>query len=235
MPSVRVPCALKDAGFSVKSDPAARAASTERLYGYDRNVAEGALVLAGVDEAGRGPLAGPVVAAAVILDLTSPIIGINDSKKLSPLKREKLYSEITASAREWAVGSATPEEIDRDNILRATFSAMQRAVRTLITTPVSRILVDGNLKIAGIAAELQQTVVGGDALSASIAAASILAKVTRDRYMMEQHAAFPDYGFNLHKGYGTALHRERIKQFGLCPIHRKSFCSSLVMQITLDL
>ena len=190
--------------------------------------------LAGTDEAGRGPLAGPVVAAAVILDVTSPIIGINDSKKLSPLQREQLYVEITASAREWAVGSATPEEIDRNNILRATFSAMQRAVGAL-TTPVSRILVDGNLKIAGIATDLQQTVVGGDALSASIAAASILAKVTRDRYMMEQHTNFPDYGFNLHKGYGTALHRERIKQFGLCPIHRKSFCSSLVLQTTLDL
>lgn len=234
MPLVWVPCALKGAGCSVKSDPAARAASTERLYGFDRNVAEGAMVLAGVDEAGRGPLAGPVVAAAVILDLTSPIIGINDSKKLSPLKREQLYTEITASAREWAVGSATPEEIDRDNILRATFSAMQRAISSL-TTPVSRILVDGNLKIAGIAAELQQTVVGGDALSASIAAASILAKVTRDRFMIEQHAIFPDYGFNLHKGYGTALHRERIQQFGLCPIHRKSFCSSLVLQTTLEL
>ena len=215
------------------SDREDRGAATERLYAFDRTFADDSLLLAGVDEAGRGPLAGPVVAAAVILDAGTPLIGINDSKKLSPARRERLFTEITSSAREWATGSASPEEIDRDNILRATLSAMHRAISAL-SLPWDRVLIDGNQLVTAIPPERQETVVGGDARSASIAAASIIAKVTRDRLMLEYHREFPGYGFNLHKGYGTALHRERIRQVGLCPIHRKSFCGSLVLQTTLE-
>ena len=223
----------KVAGYSVKSDREDRGAATERLYAFDRSIAGGTLSLAGVDEVGRGPLAGPVVAAAVILDADSPVIGINDSKKLSPARRERLYAEITASARDWAIGSASPEEIDSNNILRATLTAMHRAI-TALSTPWERVLVDGNQNVSAISPNRQQTVVGGDARSASIAAASIVAKVTRDRLMLEYHREYPDYGFDLHKGYGTALHRERILQFGLCPIHRKSFCTSLLLQTSLE-
>lgn len=215
------------------SDREVCCAATERLYAFDRSIAGGTLSLTGVDEVGRGPLAGPVVAAAVILDADSPVIGINDSKKLSPARRERLYAEVTASARDWAIGSASPEEIDSNNILRATLTAMHRAI-TALSTPWDRVLVDGNQNVSAISPNRQQTVVGGDARSASIAAASIVAKVTRDRLMLEYHREYPDYGFDLHKGYGTALHRERILQFGLCPIHRKSFCTSLLLQTSLE-
>jgi ribonuclease HII len=193
-----------------------------------------------VDEAGRGPLAGPVVAAAVVLDLDKQINGINDSKKLTEKKREELYGPITSGAIAWAVGMASPEEIDRINILKASLLAMQRALDGLDTTWGARrwslALIDGNVPVPGLPAMQQQTVVGGDARSASVAAASILAKVTRDRIMRAYHEQYPDYGFAVHKGYGTSLHRERLLQFGLCGIHRKSFCGAIVQtQTSLDL
>jgi ribonuclease HII len=225
---------LKDAGYSVKSERKKTEAVTGKLYDFDRDCrTHTGMVIVGVDEAGRGPLAGPVVAAAVILDPATPIEGINDSKKLSALQRDRLYGEITALAREWAIGSADPEEIDRINILQATFVAMHRAIENL-STRWEKVVIDGNQKIKCIPDNLQQTVVRGDGLSASIAAASIVAKVTRDRLMQEYHATFPYYGFDVHKGYGTALHRNRIQQYGLCSLHRKSFCSSLILQTTLE-
>lgn len=188
----------------------------------------------GIDEAGRGPLAGPVVAAAVLLDLINPIEGINDSKKLSPKERERLYRIIIESACGWAVGTASSEEIDRLNILQATFTAMYRAVCGL-TVAWNRALIDGNRIVPHLPAERQKAVVGGDACSASIAAASILAKVTRDRMMLDFHRRYPEYQFDRHKGYGTALHRDRIGRHGLCAIHRKSFCSAAAVQTTLYL
>jgi ribonuclease HII len=176
--------------------------------------------MAGVDEAGRGPLVGSVVAAAVILDDAAPIKGLNDSKKLSAAKRERLYDEIQAKAICCSVAEATAEEIDRLNILQATMLAMQRAVIGLRLKPV-KVWVDGNrLPKLDMLAE---AVVGGDALIKSISAASILAKVTRDRQMDRLHEAFPQYGFDRHKGYGTADHLQALQQFGPLLEHRRSF------------
>lgn len=177
-------------------------------------------IIAGVDEAGRGPLAGPVYAAAVILN-GAQIEGLNDSKKLSERKRELLFDEITAKAADYAIAWATPEEIDRLNILQATFLAMQRAVEQLKTKP-GFIQVDGNkyppnLKIPG------EAIIKGDCKIPEIMAASILAKVSRDRYMMQMAELYPQYNFAKHKGYPTAAHRNAIKQFGASPIHRKTF------------
>ena len=222
---------LKDAGFSVRSDSRA---ATDELYEFDRSAVSAGCVLLGVDEAGRGPLAGPVVAAAVLLDSGVRIEGINDSKKVPVKRRERLFEEITASALQWATGRAQPEEIDRINILQATLVAMHRAVEK-IAAPWNMLFIDGNQKIRTVSSDLQKTIIGGDAKSASIAAASIIAKVTRDRLMMEYHDSFPHYGFDVHKGYGTRLHRDRIRKFGLSPIHRRSFCSNLVLQTVLDL
>lgn len=175
---------------------------------------------AGVDEAGRGPLAGPVVAAAVILDEHHPIAGLNDSKKLSPARRERLFDQIRARSLCFAIAEATVEEIDRMNILQATLLAMQRAVAGLRLRP-GLVLVDGNrLPILEMSAE---AVIGGDALIASISAASILAKVHRDRWCHEVHAHYPQYGFASHKGYGTAHHMEALRVHGACPLHRASF------------
>lgn len=177
--------------------------------------------LAGVDEAGRGPLAGPVFAAAVILDPDHPIAGLDDSKKLSPARREALAEEIRAFALGWAVASATVEEIDRLNILQATFLAMERACRSLRRVP-RLILVDGNRLPRHLPAPAK-AIVGGDALEPAISAASILAKTSRDACCLALHARYPDYAFDQHKGYGTALHLSRLEAFGPCPAHRGSF------------
>jgi ribonuclease HII len=177
-------------------------------------------LIAGVDEAGRGPLAGPVVAAAVILDDRNPIKGLNDSKKLSPLRREKLYDEIRAKALCCSVAQASVEEIDRLNILQATLLAMRRAVEGLRLKP-SKVLVDGNrLPVLDVLAE---AIVRGDATVPAISAASILAKVTRDRWCRELDQQYPQYGFSGHKGYGTAEHLAALRQHGACPEHRKTF------------
>ncbi len=177
-------------------------------------------LLAGVDEAGRGPLAGNVVAAAVILDDLNPIKGLNDSKKLTALRREKLFIEIQAKALCVSVGQASVEEIDRLNILQATMLAMQRAVSGLRLKPV-KVLVDGN-RIPKLEV-LAEAIVGGDAKVQAISAASIIAKVTRDRQCDELHAAYPQYGFDKHKGYGTAEHMAALKKHGATPAHRKSY------------
>ena len=179
----------------------------------------------GVDEAGRGPLAGPVYAAAVILDSACPIAGINDSKKLSEKKREALFDVICARAAAFSVASATVEEIEEYNILGATFLAMRRAVAGLGKT-VQYALIDGNrlpphLPVPG------ECVVKGDALSASIGAASILAKVTRDRYMIQLDRQYPQYQLAKHKGYPTKLHYELIEQYGIQPFYRRSFLKKL--------
>ncbi|MES2360973.1 MAG: ribonuclease HII [Pseudomonadota bacterium] len=177
-------------------------------------------LMAGVDEAGRGPLAGPVVAAAVILDDLNPIKGLADSKKLTALRREKLYDEIRAKALCCSIALATVEEIDALNILQATMLAMKRAVEGLRLKP-NKVLVDGNrLPTLDILAE---AIVKGDALVPAISAASILAKVYRDRWCAEFHLEYPQYGFAGHKGYGTAMHLAALREHGACPQHRRSF------------
>lgn len=176
--------------------------------------------IAGVDEAGRGPLIGSVVAAAVILDPNNPIQGLNDSKKLSEKKREKLFVEIQEKALAWSIAEATHQEIDELNILNATLLAMQRAVAGLSITP-DKVLVDGDKK-PHLAMDCE-AVVGGDALHAEISAASILAKVTRDRQMLEMDQQYPEYQFAKHKGYPTKVHLEKIEQYGVLPEHRRSY------------
>ena len=177
-------------------------------------------LMAGVDEAGRGPLAGPVVAAAVMLDDLNPIVGLADSKKLSPRKREQLFDEILAKALCCSIAEASVEEIDRLNILQATMLAMQRAVQGLRLKP-ARVLVDGNrLPQLDMLAE---AIVKGDALVPAISAASILAKVHRDRWCVQYDRQYPQYGFAGHKGYGTPEHMEALEAHGACPQHRKSF------------
>ena len=190
-------------------------------YAYEKRAGEqGFSAVCGIDEAGRGPLAGPVCAAAVILPPDCDIPGLNDSKKLSEKKREALFPVIQEKALAFGIGWATAEEIDRVNILQATFLAMARAVEAL-PTPADYALVDGNRRPPlGMPV---QTLVGGDGLSASIAAASILAKVTRDRWMEELDGQYPQYGFAVHKGYGTKRHYAALTEFGPCPIHRRSF------------
>jgi ribonuclease HII len=177
-------------------------------------------LMAGVDEAGRGPLMGPVVAAAVILDELNPIKGLADSKKLTALRREALYDEIRAKALCCSIALATAEEIDSLNILQATMLAMKRAVEGLRLKP-RKVLVDGNrLPTLAILAE---AIVKGDALVPAISAASILAKVYRDRWCAEFHLEYPQYGFAGHKGYGTAQHLAALRLHGACPQHRRSF------------
>ncbi|ENX13234.1 ribonuclease HII [Acinetobacter sp. CIP 64.2] len=177
--------------------------------------------VAGVDEAGRGPLVGSVVAAAVILDPNNPIEGLNDSKKLTEKKREKLFVEIQEKALAWSIAEATHAEIDELNILQATFLAMRRAVEALDTPPV-KVIVDGNQIPKGITIPCE-AIVGGDASHAEISAASILAKVTRDRQMQELDQQFPDYGFAKHKGYPTKAHFEAIAAHGVIEQHRRSY------------
>ena len=177
-------------------------------------------LVCGVDEAGRGPMAGPVVAAAVILDPNQPIVGLNDSKKLSAKRREALAIEIRAKALAWAVAEASVEEIDRINILQSSMLAMRRAVESLAVQP-SRALVDGN-RCPELSCPVE-AIVGGDGLVASIAAASILAKTVRDAGMMALHTRYPMYGFDRHMGYPTAAHVAALKEHGVSPVHRRSF------------
>ena len=191
------------------------------LWRYEREAfAEGFAVVCGVDEAGRGPLAGPVCAAAVILPRETVIEGLNDSKKLTDQKRRALYDVITERAVACGIAFASEQEIDEINILQATFLAMERAMQKLTVRP-QLALIDGNrAKDFGLPV---RTIVHGDSLSASIAAASILAKVTRDRLMEELDGEYPQYGFAVHKGYGTKRHYEALREFGPCPIHRRTF------------
>ncbi len=194
---------------------------------YDQAVRDsaGIRLLCGVDEAGRGPLAGPVYAAAVVFDPDHIPEGLDDSKKLSEKKREQLYDRIVDAAASWCVASASVEEIEEVNILQATYRAMQRAVAGL-SVPPELVLVDGNRLPPGLTAAAR-TLVKGDALSASVAAASILAKVSRDRLMAELDRTYPEYAFAKHKGYGTALHMERIRTYGPSPVHRPSFLKKI--------
>lgn len=195
-------------------------------YLYEESAIQaGYKVICGVDEAGRGPLAGPVYAAAVVLPLGLEIEGLNDSKKLSEKKREALFDVICEKAVDYSIGIATEEEIDEINILNATFLAMHRAVEGLKTRP-DYALIDGN-QYPKIPFVTEETVIKGDAKSMSIAAASILAKVSRDRFMLEKAKEYPQYEFEKHKGYGTKLHYEKIIEFGLSPIHRRSFLKKL--------
>jgi ribonuclease HII len=178
----------------------------------------------GVDEAGRGPLVGAVVAGAVVLDPANPIAGLRDSKRLTPARRDALYAEIVLNAKAWGVGEASPLEIDQINILQATMLAMQRAIEDLCTRLgqwPNKALIDGNrcpeLPIA------VEAIVKGDSKEPAISAASIVAKVTRDRQMHDLHARFPQYGFLQHMGYPTPVHLAALQQFGACPEHRRSF------------
>ena len=180
--------------------------------------------ICGVDEAGRGPLVGAVVAGAVVLDPRQPIVGLKDSKKLSPVKREVLYAEIVSKARAWGIGEASPQEIDELNILQATMLAMQRAIQSLVDQMgewPSEALIDGNrcpsLPIPA------RAIIQGDAKEPAISAASILAKVHRDRQMQILHEQFPQYGFNQHMGYPTEAHIAALKHYGPCADHRRSF------------
>lgn len=178
------------------------------------------MILAGVDEVGRGPLAGAVIAAAVILDPAKPVAGLDDSKKLTHKKRELLNDEILRNCLSYGIGRAEVDEIDEINILQATFLAMQRAVQQLQVQP-HKILVDGNkVPQFNVPAE---AIIGGDGSISEISAASIIAKVYRDREMCQLATKYPQYGFEKHKGYGTKFHLDAIKQWGICDIHRKSF------------
>lgn len=191
------------------------------LWLYEHEAArEGFACVCGVDEAGRGPLAGPVCAAAVILPPDIQIEGLNDSKKLTDKKRRALYDVIVEQAVSYGIAFADEQEIDEINILQATFLAMRRAFEKLTVTP-DIALIDGN-RAPGLSCR-EHTIVHGDALSVSIAAASILAKVTRDRLMEEYDAQYPQYGFAVHKGYGTQRHYAALREFGACPIHRQTF------------
>ena len=191
------------------------------LWQYENEAFAGNVnLVCGVDEAGRGPLAGPVCAAAVMLPPGLAIPGLNDSKKLTDKKRRELYDVIIREAVTYGVAFASETEIDEINILQATFLAMERAMQKLSPQP-ELALIDGNrAKDFGLPV---RTIIKGDSLSASIAAASILAKVTRDRLMEEYDAQYPQYGFAVHKGYGTRRHYEALREFGPCPIHRQTF------------
>lgn len=192
------------------------------LWNYEHAAYEkGYTLICGVDEAGRGPLAGPVCAAAVILPRDLEIEGLNDSKKLSDKRRRALYDIITEQAISYGIAMVDEKVIDEINILQATFLAMRRAVEQLSEVP-SLALVDGNRE-PDFGDIPIKTIIKGDSLSANIAAASILAKVTRDRFMEEQDAIYPQYGFSVHKGYGTKAHYEALRTYGACPIHRRTF------------
>lgn len=199
-------------------------ARLEEMKEYERLYADDAYIC-GIDEAGRGPLAGPVVAAAAILPKDCEILGLNDSKKLSAARREALYKEIREKAVSYGVGIVSPGVIDEINILQATYEAMRQAVAALTVRP-DRFLNDA-VVIPGIDADRQVSIVKGDAKSVSIAAASILAKVERDHLMEAYDGLYPQYGFARHKGYGTKAHMEAIRAFGMCPIHRRTFLKKM--------
>ena len=192
----------------------------------NKALAESFEIICGVDEAGRGPLAGPVYAAAVILPKGHIIDGVNDSKKISEKKREALFDKIIDECVCYSIGTASEKEIDEINILQATFLAMRRAVEGLEIKP-DIALIDGNRK-PGLNSVEEWDIVKGDAKSASIAAASILAKVSRDRYMLEMAEKYPQYQFEKHKGYGTKLHYEMLEKYGVSEIHRRSFLKKLL-------
>lgn len=196
----------------------------DHMWQYEREYSEYRMIC-GIDEAGRGPLAGPVSAGAVILPRDCEILCLNDSKKLSPARRALLYDEITEKAIAWRVAMVSPERIDEINILNACYEAMREAVRALSVPP--DLLLNDAVTIPGLPMR-QVPVIKGDAKSASIAAASILAKVTRDRVMEEYDSLYPEYGFAKHKGYGTAEHIAALKKFGPCPIHRRSFLRKIL-------
>lgn len=196
----------------------------EEMCRYEKEHEDCALIC-GIDEAGRGPLAGPVVAGAVILPKNSRILYLNDSKKLSEKRREELFVRIQKEALAWSVGIAGPERIDEINILQATYEAMRKAIQGLPQKP--DLLLNDAVTIPDVEI-VQIPIVKGDAKSLSIAAASILAKVTRDHMMMEYDKIYPEYGFGKHKGYGTAALMEAIRRFGPCPIHRRTFIKKIV-------
>ncbi|MBR2284301.1 MAG: ribonuclease HII [Ruminococcus sp.] len=198
----------------------ARVVLHRELFDFDSGKRREFPIICGVDEAGRGPLAGDVYAAAVVLEDGLLIDYLNDSKKLSEKRREELFDVITANARAYCIATASVEEIDRLNILQAAMLAMNRAVSGLGIVP-DMALVDGN-RLPELPCRAE-CVVKGDAHSASIAAASVLAKVARDRYMLELAGKYPEYAFEQHKGYGTALHYERLRQYGLSEVHRRTF------------
>ena len=193
---------------------------------YEKELyAKGISTVAGVDEVGRGPLAGPVVAGAVILPKGKRILYVNDSKKLSEKKRDELFDVIKEEALSYGIGIVSPERIDEINILQATYEAMREAVNKLSVKP--DILLNDAVTIPGIDVK-QIPIIKGDAKSLSIASASILAKVTRDRLMTEYDSLYPEYGFARHKGYGTKVHIEAIKEYGPCPIHRRTFIKNFI-------
>jgi ribonuclease HII len=193
----------------------------EDLYAQERGAWARGLWVAGVDEVGRGPLAGPVVAAAVILDPAAPVAGLRDSKLLTARQRRRLAREIRVHALAWGVGRVGPRRIDAVNVLQATWHAMRAALGRLRITP-GLILVDGHLRIPGVTC-VQRAIIAGDRRSASVAAASILAKVARDTLMLRADRRYPEYGFRRHKGYATAVHLEALARLGPCPLHRRSF------------
>jgi ribonuclease HII len=198
-----------------------RGIMTHNLWHFEQHAWQNGFVrIAGIDEVGRGPLAGPVVSAALILPKSCPISGIGDSKTLSPKQRDSLYDKIYDHAISIGIGIADAGEIDRINILQASLLSMRFALNNLKPQP-DYLLIDGKFPIRADIA--QQAVIKGDSLSISIAAASIVAKVTRDRLMDEYHEYYPQFGFAVHKGYPTKAHKEAIRQFGYCPIHRKTF------------
>jgi len=192
------------------------------LWHFEDRLAEsGYTVVGGIDEAGRGPLAGPVVAACAIVPRYFDVSGIDDSKKLTPTQRDRCYDRLVESGVVFSIGVVEADEIDKINILRATHVAMRRSAESIAEVPHA-LLIDG-LPVPNLLNCLHQPIVGGDHLSISIAVASIVAKVTRDRLMCEYGARFPEYGFEKHKGYGTALHLKALRDHGPCPIHRRSF------------
>ena len=195
-------------------------------YSYENDAHnEGYTIVCGVDEAGRGPLAGPVFAGAVILPENYTHEILNDSKKLSEKKRDLVYDDIIRDAVSWSVGIATEQEIDEINILNATFLAMKRAVEGLVIKP-DLAFIDGNRYANTGVKEI--TIVKGDSKCMSVAAASIIAKVSRDRFMQDVDKQYPQYQFSKHKGYGTKLHYEMIEQFGVSPVHRKTFLKNII-------
>lgn len=203
----------------------ARIVLHKELFDYDTEIRREYPILCGVDEAGRGPLAGDVYAAAVVLNEGTLIDYLNDSKKLSEKRREELFDVITEKAEAYCVATATVEEIDSLNILQATMLAMDRAVRGIGLDP-DMVLVDGN-RLPQLSYPAR-CVIKGDAHSASIAAASVLAKVSRDRSMRELAVKYPQYGFEQHKGYGTAMHYEMLEKYGISDVHRRSFLKKLI-------
>lgn len=202
-----------------KLDPEQERRRLEQMRVYERQYGPETRVC-GIDEAGRGPLAGPVVAAAVILPREAEIFYLNDSKKLTGKRRELLFDEIREKAVAFGIGIVSPQVIDEINILQATYEAMRQAVGQLFVEP--EVLLNDAVTIPGLPFP-QVPIVGGDAKSVSIAAASILAKVTRDRLMRQYDSLYPEYGFSGHKGYGTAAHQAAIRTYGPCPIHRRTF------------